>query len=100
MRGQERLAVEVDGPVHADSHVEDELRDGFLVSQGVRVLRFDNGDVLGRRINAVVDSIRTALELIPLSPWQGERVGSEVEESAAATDVTIPRQAEVISESG
>ncbi|MEX2237886.1 MAG: endonuclease domain-containing protein [Dehalococcoidia bacterium] len=90
---ERRLAIEVDGPIHADLRAEDQLRDSFLTSQGVReVLRFGNSDVLEPRIDTVVESIHSALELAPLSPWQGERAGSEVENSAAPIDATIPRQ--------
>ena len=42
-----RLAVEVDGGQHAEERrAHDEIRSRFLAAEGVRVLRFWNGDVL------------------------------------------------------
>jgi very-short-patch-repair endonuclease len=36
------VVVELDGPFHADRAEYDARRDGFLQSQGYRVLRFSN----------------------------------------------------------
>jgi very-short-patch-repair endonuclease len=41
-----RLVVEVDGPSHEFTVREDEVRTRWLVSQGFRVTRFSNEDVL------------------------------------------------------
>ena len=45
---QHRLIVECDGSQHADSP-SDVVRDAWFASQGFRVLRFWNNDVLNRR---------------------------------------------------
>ena len=42
----ERLAIEVDGDTHADSDSYDATRTRFLQGEGLRVLRFANGDVM------------------------------------------------------
>ncbi|MBI3979240.1 MAG: endonuclease domain-containing protein [Chloroflexi bacterium] len=39
------LVVEVDGPIHDYSQEEDAIRQEFLESQGLRVLRFANAEV-------------------------------------------------------
>jgi len=43
-----RLAIEVDGSAHegVDAEVRDRIKDGVLTSNGIQVLRFENGDVL------------------------------------------------------
>jgi very-short-patch-repair endonuclease len=55
-----RLIVEVDGGQHAESR-NDERRDRCLASQGFRVLRFWNNDVLGN-MRAVLEVIVEALK--------------------------------------
>ena len=55
-----KLVVELDGSQHATRLSYDERRDRFLRSAGFRVLRFWNGDVLGRA-EQVVDTIYAAL---------------------------------------
>ena len=58
---QAKLAIEVDGGQHAEERREqDELRTQFLNSEGVRVLRFWNGDVL-KNIEGVLEVIYRAL---------------------------------------
>jgi very-short-patch-repair endonuclease len=90
-----RLAVELDGSQHgeADNASRDRLRDAWLASQGITVLRVWNGEVL-RNLEGVWETIRhEALRLadaegIPLtSPSKGE-VGAQRREGvgeAAAT---------------
>ena len=51
----ERLIVEADGSQHSDDKA-DARRDAFLRSQGFRILRFWNNDILARR-----DSIAAAI---------------------------------------
>jgi very-short-patch-repair endonuclease len=53
------LVVEVDGGQHAESE-SDQIRDAFLVSEGYRVLRFWNSDVLGN-IDGVLQTILASL---------------------------------------
>jgi len=55
-----RLVVEVDGGQHATRGQADAARTAWLESQGFRVLRFWNNDVLGNT-NGVVEAIRQAL---------------------------------------
>ncbi len=61
-----KLVIEVDGSQHsADEIVEDDrIRDEYMMSLGLRVLRFTNTEVLAH-IEGVVESIE---QEIPLSP--------------------------------
>lgn len=52
-----RLIIEADGGVHALRTFDDAKRDASLTSQGFRVLRFSNGDILSRP-NHVLAEIR------------------------------------------
>ena len=66
-----RLIIEADGSQHADNK-DDARRDAFLRTQGFRVLRFWNNQVLGES-----DAVAAAMysELAPLpnpSPVRGE----------------------------
>jgi very-short-patch-repair endonuclease len=54
--------IEIDGPHHDARQVDDRLRDGVLRSLGVRVLRFEVGQVMTRPA-IVVERIRDALAL-------------------------------------
>ena len=56
------LVVEVDGGTHSepDELGRDAVRTSFLNSNGLRILRFWNGDVIGN-IDGVVESIYQAL---------------------------------------
>ena len=69
-----RLIVELDGGQHTEQQTEDTVRTIFLESQGFRVVRFWNNEVLGN-IEGVLESIRLTLthppHPIPLP--QGER---------------------------
>ncbi|OZB75516.1 MAG: hypothetical protein B7X37_01940 [Halothiobacillus sp. 14-55-98] len=59
-----KLVIEIDGGQHADSASDGE-RDAFLVSQGYKVLRFWNIEVL-QQLDGVYDTVRLALiELMP-----------------------------------
>ncbi len=55
-----KLVVELDGSQHVDEAARDKQRTGFLVSQGYRVIRFWNHDVLAR-MDAVCEAILEAL---------------------------------------
>jgi very-short-patch-repair endonuclease len=55
----ERLVIEVDGGQHAESD-RDKARDDFLASNGLRVLRFWNRDVLVN-LDGVVSTVQRAL---------------------------------------
>lgn len=54
-----KLVIEIDGGQHADSASDGE-RDAFLVSQGFKVLRFWNNEVL-QQLDGVYDTVRLAL---------------------------------------
>ena len=58
---ERRLIVEVDGSQHVTNADSDPTRTQWLESQGFRVIRFWNNDVLGN-IDAVLESIRLALD--------------------------------------
>lgn len=56
-----QLAIEVDGPVH-DRDVEyDRERDARLTEIGVRVLRFDNEEVI-ESLRSVLERVRNAVD--------------------------------------
>ena len=57
---EHRLIVEVDGGQHAMSRIRDQRRTQLLESQGYRVIRFWNNEVLGN-IDAVLKTIESAL---------------------------------------
>jgi very-short-patch-repair endonuclease len=79
---QHRLVIEVDGGQHNDARqrVTDQARTAFLNSQGYRVLRFWNSEVL-KEIAGVMEVIYAALhdaEPLPTpnpSPPRASRVG-------------------------
>lgn len=75
-----RLIIEADGGVHALRTFDDARRDAWLTSQGFRVLRFPNAEIL-RKPNDVLDAIRRAAKEPPSerlrrppSPEMGEGI--------------------------
>ena len=56
---ERHLVVEVDGGQHAESR-SDQVRDAYLASEGYRVLRFWNSDVLSN-IDGVLQTILASL---------------------------------------
>lgn len=64
-----RLIVEVDGGQHAESE-HDHVRDTWLTTQGYRVLRFWNSEVLNNPVG-VLDTILTALPPSPRLRGEG-----------------------------
>ena len=54
-----RLVVEADGSQHADS-AHDQVRDAYLTSEGYRILRLWNSDILGN-IDGVLQTILASL---------------------------------------
>ena len=58
---ERKLVVEVDGGQHATDRDREAARTAWLESQGFRVLRFCNNDVLGNT-DGVAQAIRRALE--------------------------------------
>ena len=68
----ERLVVELDGVSHIDS-VTDGPRDVWMEAQGLRVLRFSNGDVLGNPEGVLISIQQAAARPPPPGPLpQGE----------------------------
>ncbi|MBI5060424.1 endonuclease domain-containing protein [candidate division KSB1 bacterium] len=61
---REQLVIEVDGHTHGGDQAgaADQRRDGYLRSQGYRVLRFTNDEVL-RTLDGVIAEIKRILEL-------------------------------------
>ncbi|MDF5718629.1 MAG: DUF559 domain-containing protein, partial [Rhizonema sp. NSF051] len=59
--GEAQLIVEVDGAVHQYTQQEDAIRQEFLESIGLRVVRFRNEDVLGS-IDGVLEKIVGCLQ--------------------------------------
>ena len=71
-----KLIVEADGSQHLDS-TRDEVRDSWLQSQGFRIMRFWNNDILQNTesvLTAIFDAVSSPLSPSP-SPTRGE--GSE-----------------------
>jgi very-short-patch-repair endonuclease len=64
-----RLVVEVDGGQHftAEAANNDRVRDEYMRSLGLTVLRFPNSDVL-KNTDSVAERIYEVLEKIPLHP--------------------------------
>jgi len=60
---ERKIIVEVDGGQHADS-ARDQARDAYLVSEGYRVLRFWNPDVL-KNTEGVLEMILSSLNATP-----------------------------------
>lgn len=57
---EKRLVVEADGSQHAEHAAYDERRTTFLESQGLRVLRFWDNEILNN-MNGILETIRLAL---------------------------------------
>ena len=64
---ERRLIVEIDGGQHQEQHDYDERRDGWLVEQGFRVLRFWNNEVLSQT-EGVLTRILEGLQEVPPTP--------------------------------
>ena len=80
---EKRLIVEADGSQHAEQATYDERRTAFLESQGLRVLRFWDNEILNN-MNGVLETIRLSLletpspvpnPAHPLPLPSGERAG-------------------------
>ncbi len=64
---EQRLVVELDGAQHAEQETYDSARTAWLESQGFRVMRFWNDQVL-RETDGVVSAIRGAIERLCNAP--------------------------------
>ncbi|KTE07107.1 endonuclease domain-containing protein [Sphingopyxis sp. H115] len=69
-----RLVIEVDGGQHAVDVEKDQARTAFLQSQGYRVIRFWNNDVL-KRVEGVVSEIKLVLADMPSPSPSRKREG-------------------------
>jgi very-short-patch-repair endonuclease len=58
---EHRLIVEVDGPVHEYTPEDDAIRQAYLESKGLRVLRVTNADVF-RNLDGVLEVIRGLID--------------------------------------
>jgi very-short-patch-repair endonuclease len=66
------LIVEVDGDTHAATQAADAERTAFLMSEGFRVVRFSNVEVMGN-LDGVLSAILSAAQPSPSRLSQGER---------------------------
>jgi very-short-patch-repair endonuclease len=62
---ERRLAIELDGAVHASQRDHDAQREAILTAAGYRVMRFPNGAVL-HRLPEVLSAIRSTANEAPL----------------------------------
>ncbi len=66
----ERLAIELDGGQHADAGEYDAARRRYLKTQGYRVIRFWNNDVVGN-MAGVIEMVAAELSSSPSQPSAG-----------------------------
>ena len=83
------LVVEVDGPIHEYSLEQDVVRQGFLESMGLHVLRFRNDDVLAN-LDGVIERIVEVLRLRLTSPPSPLSTRGEGGPESPATDSPSP----------
>ncbi|MFD1788028.1 endonuclease domain-containing protein [Sphingomonas floccifaciens] len=57
----ERLVIEVDGDTHANAEARDEGRSAFIASEGFRVIRYANADVM-QNSDGVIANVGVALK--------------------------------------
>jgi very-short-patch-repair endonuclease len=60
-----RLVIELDGDSHysADAQIYDQNRDAYMASEGIRVLRYSNLDVM-RNISGVLEHLVLEIDLL------------------------------------
>jgi very-short-patch-repair endonuclease/type I restriction-modification system DNA methylase subunit len=58
---QAKLVIEIDGPIHQYQKEEDSIRQTFIESQGLRLLRFSNDDVINT-LDIVIHQITNELK--------------------------------------
>jgi len=92
---ERKLVVELDGGQHTEQASYDEARTAFLNTQGIRVLRFWNNQVL-QETEAVMEAIWQALQPSPQpSPASGR--GSKIKAAFVSTNsITQGEQAGVL----
>ena len=72
------LVIEADGGQHAEREADDSRRTRFLESQGFKVLRFWNNDVLSHTesvLTAILNELNTPIIAISPSPARGRGPG-------------------------
>jgi very-short-patch-repair endonuclease len=86
-----KLVIEVDGSQHADPwhEAQDRVRDGFVRSEGFRILRFWNLDI-DQAMDGVIDAVRDALGGGTKSSLLAKRGGSERSEGVGSRRVGRP----------
>ena len=67
---QLKLVIELDGGQHGSQTMQDDARTASLKSEGYRVLRFWNNDVLSN-IEGVLTEIQNAIAVTPTPPQGG-----------------------------
>ena len=68
---ERRLIIELDGGQHAEMVAQDQQRDGFLVTQGYRVMRFWDNEVLTNPdgvVGAILDQMQATTDQQKPSP--------------------------------
>jgi very-short-patch-repair endonuclease len=85
-----KIVVELDGETHdfEERQKADQIRDAFFVSEGFKVLRFTNEQLMSN-LEGVVETIRQAaidrLRGLPLSPALPHKGGGSRDTAASAT---------------
>ena len=75
-----RIAIEIDGGQHAEN-AADAVRTKFIESQGYRVLRFWNNDVLGN-VDGVLEAIQATVNELRAS--DSSEIGAATLQDAAS----------------
>ena len=72
---QSKLAVEVDGSIHAKRVLQDAARTEWLESLGIRVIRYSNDEVIGQPEEVCREIHAAAVERLPLPSSRGRGRG-------------------------
>ena len=80
---QKKLIIELDGSQHLEQEEYDQERTKYLESQGYKVIRFWNNDVMDR-----IDSVLTVI-LDTLTDANKQRADCRVGESTAETKIRV-----------
>ncbi|MDP3843199.1 MAG: endonuclease domain-containing protein [Oxalobacteraceae bacterium] len=67
---ERKLCIELDGGQHSEAVAYDQLRDQWLLGQGIQILRFWNNQML-METEGVLESIYQALLIIPATASAG-----------------------------
>ena len=72
---QSRLAIEVDGSIHAKRVEYDAARTQWLESLGIRVIRYSNDEVIGQPEEVCREIQAAAVERLPFTSLRGRGRG-------------------------